>query len=240
MSRCAVPPVIGLIGGIGSGKSTVAREYADRFAALVLDGDRTGHDVLNREDVREQIRQRFGAEVFDTDGRVSRSKLAREVFGEEQHLQQARSDLEQILHPAIRKRFDTQIEEARSAGSCEAVLLDAAVLLEAGWQDRCDAVVFVDTPADVRRRRILTERGWSEDELYRREASQLPLEEKRRRSDYRIDNSQSLAEAVRQLKEYIDATIARCAGQDCHSSPEDLSTAEGRSTAEDSKPPAAE
>ncbi|MCA9114224.1 MAG: dephospho-CoA kinase [Planctomycetaceae bacterium] len=213
MAECPAVPVIGLIGGIGSGKSSVAREFARTGSAVVLDADHAGHLALEQADIKSRIRSRFGAEVFDSEGKVLRKQLAQLVFGSSSRHRQALHDLEQILHPAIREVFDRAIEQARAEGTAEVILLDAAVLLEAGWQDRCDAVVFVNTPPAIRRERILIKRGWSEEELQRREASQLSLEEKQRRSDYHLDNSGSLADASRQLGQFISQTVARCREQ---------------------------
>lgn len=85
----------------------------------------------------------------------------------------------------------------------EVVMLDAAVMLEAGWNDLCQAIVFIDVPFADRLARVQQQRGWTEDELRRRESSQLSLEEKRHRATVVIDNSQSLDAAVNQLRDFI-------------------------------------
>ena len=114
--------------------------------------------------------------MFDDEGNVNRSALGRLVFGPDTSRQQSRSDLESIVHPRIREFLEGTIRETNSSKQSEAILLDAAVLFEAGWNDLCDAVVFIDTPEAVRLDRVVRGRGWNRRQLARREASQWPLE----------------------------------------------------------------
>lgn len=193
-------PVVGLIGGVGSGKSSVARGVAARAPVAVIDADRLGHEALREPVVKEALRQRFGSEIFDPQGEVERSRLAERVFGVENA--SARSDLNAIVHPEIGQRTREQIHAARAGGAL-AVLLDAAVLLEAGWDQHCDAVVFIDAKPEVRLRRVQARNGWTESELQRREASQLPLDEKRRRSTLTIDNSEDTPQGAFELLDFL-------------------------------------
>ena len=139
-------PVIGLIGGIGGGKSAVARLLADRGAA-VIDADAVGHELLEDPAIRARVVERFGAGVLEasaaTDAavpRISRRALAGIVFADASALR----DLEAILHPAMRDRFLRSITRLVHDGGRPCVVLDAAVLLEAGWDDLCDRVIFVE------------------------------------------------------------------------------------------------
>ena len=170
---------------------------------LVIDGDAVGHEVLTQTRIKEQIRAAFGDSVFNSGGDVERMALGRRVFGPDPEARRARDQLEQIVHPAIRSEFSRLIGDARGSSDCRAVLLDAAVLLESGWNDLCDAVVFVDAPEDVRRRRVIELRGWSEDQFRRRQASQYPTTAKQSLSHATIDNSGSLDHAADQLEEII-------------------------------------
>lgn len=210
MSGREYVPVVALVGGVGSGKSAVARflesgglDSSLRF--VDVNADEAGHEALTRSNVKEQIRNRFGADVFAANGEVSRPALAAEVFGDTDAHRTARSDLEAIVHPVIRETLETQIEEVRTSGVADVVLLDAAVLLEAGWQDVCDAVVFIDTPRETRVRRVFEQRRWNEETLVARESSQLDLETKRRSSDAVIDNSGPLDESAAQLLKVIES-----------------------------------
>lgn len=180
-------PVIGVIGGIGSGKSAVTRWVAEHANVLRIDADQMGHVALRMGNVKQSLQQRFGDDILDESGEIRRGVLAQRVFGDSEDQKTARHDLEQIVHPAIEQQIVDAIADGVKQG-CEAVLLDAAVLLEAGWRRRCDAVVFVDAPDDVRERRVAARNGWSLAELQRREASQLGLSDKRNKSDIVISN----------------------------------------------------
>ncbi len=185
-------PVVGLIGGIGAGKSAAARLLADRGAAII-DADAVGHELLEDPAIRGRILERFGAGVLEPESgaspagnstgqgpRISRRALGAVVFAEAPALR----DLESILHPAMRDRFRRVIEHVARDGRSPCVVLDAAVLLEAGWDDLCDLVIFVDAPRPDRLRRVAQSRGWSESTLDARERSQWPSVRKRRRTDW--------------------------------------------------------
>lgn len=184
-------PVIGIIGGIGSGKSTLADALGRHFRCGRLDADTAGHRALLRSDVAAALKSVFGDEIFDSQGKVIRSRLAERVFGADEKHQAARKKLESIVHPHIRKDIVEQLEQHQSRKDCDMILLDAALLIEAGWSNDCDALIFVDAPVELRRQRV-GERGWSADDLARREASQLGIEEKRRRADLIVDQSQKV------------------------------------------------
>ena len=196
MSSQTQPVVAGILGGIGSGKSAVARGLSDHLSVLIIDADRIGHDVLTFPQIKDQIRQSFGDDVFDGND-VDRKQLAALVFGSDPQHSRSLKILESIVHPEIRRQVELQIQQAD--GNRDVVVLDAAVMLEAGWNDLCDFIVFVDTPFEVLLDRVQRNRGWSEDELRRREASQVPLERKRLASQFVIDNSASLENAVQQF-----------------------------------------
>jgi dephospho-CoA kinase len=195
-------PVVALIGGVGSGKSALAQWLTHRLRVVLIDADAAGHRALSRIEVKEQIRRRFGDDVFDTDGNVRRDRLARVVFGTDAAHRSARHDLENIVHPVIRGDLRQQIDEARQT-AVDVVLVDAAVLLEAEWNPLCDAIVFLDTPIEQRRARVQASRGWSVDELAHREESQLPLAEKRAAADFVVDNSGTLDDAGEQLLRFL-------------------------------------
>ena len=189
--------VIGFVGGIGSGKSAVAKWVGDRLGGVVIDADAAGHRALDRPEVQERIREEFGPDVFDEGGHVIRSRLAARVFGGGEPERAARRRLEQIVHPVIGRDLEQRIAEAgRTTGL---ILLDAAVMLEADWRSVCDAVVYVDVPLETRQQRVQATRGWSVNELKQREASQWPLDAKRRAADVMIDNSESLESAGQQF-----------------------------------------
>jgi len=179
--------VVGLIGGVSSGKSTIASMLADKGAA-VIDADRLGHEVLAEASTIETLHRRFGDQVINDKGMIDRSQLGKLVFGNTLTASKNRKDLEAIVHPKIRKLALSRIEQLRSNNLHRAIILDAPLLLEAGWKELCDLVVFVDTPIELRQA-WASSRGWDASELAKREASQASLPTKVAASNFVIHNS---------------------------------------------------
>lgn len=223
---CPDGVVIGVVGGIGSGKSSVIRWVAERLPVAMLDADSIGHDVLRSTEIKQQLRQRFGDEIFADDGEVMRKSLAQLVFGDDPQSLAARRQLERIVHPEIRRRIQTGVYTAGGQPDSGVVLLDAAILLEAGWRDLCRWVIFIDCPRAVRLARVQEHRGWTEDELNRRESSQWSLAEKRRLCDVIIDNSGELAVAGEQLAGVVRRCLAFKPGRGILQADETLSLTE--------------
>jgi dephospho-CoA kinase len=187
--------VIGLIGGIGSGKTEVAQLLAQR-GATVIDADAVGHALLWESRVRAQIVEQFGPAVVaapDQSGAADIASIDRRALGSIVFADPlARRALEAIVHPAMRSRFLSDIRRAVAAGTSRLIVLDAAVLLEAGWDDLCDRIVFVDTPLIERSRRVVQSRGWSASALAARERAQWPHDQKRSYADWVIKNDGDL------------------------------------------------
>jgi dephospho-CoA kinase len=186
MQEKTLVTTIGLVGGVASGKSRVAQILGEMGAGL-LDADRTGHAVLAEDsEVRDAIRERWGDTVFAPDGRIDRAAIAERVFGAREDVAADREFMEGLLHPRIRKLLEAQRQEIAQAGR-PAVVLDAPLLLEAGWGPMCDIVLMVDASRESRLARART-RGWTEAEFNEREAAQWPVEEKRRAARVIIKN----------------------------------------------------
>ncbi len=210
-------PVIGLTGVIGAGKSQVAALLAKR-GAVVIDADRMGHEVLEQPDVRRQVIDRFGAGVLahgpgttGTPGPINRQVLGAIVF-ESRH---ALDDLEAIVHPPMRQQFEQIIERETSRGIAPAVVVDAAILLESGWDKLCDLVVFVDAPRPVRLERVARGRGWTAEVLNTREAAQWSRDLKLGQAHFVIQNDSSL-EILDQNVERLFRLVTRREPLDSH------------------------
>jgi dephospho-CoA kinase len=188
-------PVLGLIGGMGSGKSLVAAEMARR-GGRIISGDLAGHEALRQPDIKTRVVERWGQAVLDEKGDVDRRKLGAIVFADPAE----RKALEALVFPFIERRFREEAALAQQDPAVRFVILDAAIMLEAGWNNVCHRLVYVDSPAAVRLRRLAEQRGWSAKEVETREQAQMPLEEKRRRADAVIDNSGSPEATVRQIE----------------------------------------
>ncbi len=205
MSSHTFIPTIALIGGIGSGKSAVANKVKTLRSVEVIDADQIGHKILDFPDVQQNIREQFGTAVFDEQGRVARSLLAKIVFGEEKQHQESLKKLEEIVHPKIHRVLEQEILSAKASKKVDAILIDAAVILEAGWKELCDQIVFIECPFEQRLKRVTQNRGWSPVELEKREKQQLPLIEKRKLADCIIHNNEDNLEAAGQdLSEFIE------------------------------------
>ncbi|MFM7183415.1 MAG: dephospho-CoA kinase [Planctomycetota bacterium] len=163
--------VIGLVGRIGAGKSTVARRFAEHGAAVV-DADLLAHEALDEPGVVAAIAERFGTGVVEAAGRIDRSRLAREVFGPAPRHAAALEALEAIVHPRVRLRVVAAIAgiraRAASSGRPPAVVLDVPLLVQAGWDGLCTHLVVVDCEPAVRRARLAA-RGWSDEQIAARD-----------------------------------------------------------------------
>ena len=196
--KCPVP-VIGLLGGVGAGKSTVAQMMAEE-GCRVVDADRIAHAVLREDGIKAAVREAFGDEVFAAEGEVDRERLGRVVFADADR----RQILERIVHPAILARMREEVEAAGAAGP-PAVVIDAPLILEKGLAPWCDCMVYIRASAEVRHRRLREARGWSPSEIRRRDASQIPLKNKARQADYTIDNRTS----PEHTREHVRRVLAR-------------------------------
>ena len=169
--------LIGIIGRIGAGKSTVARLLAEH-GARVIDADRIAHEVLKDADVRSVLVARFGPGVIErgpspSASGIDREALARIVFGPTAVHREALADLEAIVHPRVHQRIETLLgeiaEKEHASGAEPVVVLDVPLLVRGGWPDRCDRVVVLECPDDVRHARISPR--FSRPQIEAREAS---------------------------------------------------------------------
>ena len=194
-------PVIGLMGGIGAGKSLVAAQLA-AMGCDVVDADRIGHDLLDEEGIRRAIRERFGPEVFDAAGQVDRRRLGDRVFADPLD----REALEEIVHPELWRRVRKAVAAGRQ-GEAPAVVLDAALLLEKGLDRWCDVMVYIEASEETRRSRAARSRGWDASEVARREGTQVSLKTKQERADYTIDNESSPEHTFEQVREVLSRIV---------------------------------
>jgi dephospho-CoA kinase len=196
--------VIGLTGGICSGKSTVAAMFM-RLGATVIDADQVAHELVEPDQpLFEAVASAFGREVVGADGRIDRRRLGAMVFADPK----ARRRLEAILHPSIILECERRIEQAGISGAA-ACLLDAALLIESGWHTRCDAVILVEASEAVQLDRLEGARGLSRDDAMLRIRAQMPQEEKRPHARYVIENEGLIEETERQVKAVWEQLCAR-------------------------------
>ena len=176
--------VIGLTGGIATGKSSIARFFA-RKGIPVIDADLLARDtVLPGSTALDQIVTLFGREVLTQDGMLDRKLLGTLIFADSKK----RRQLEGILHPEIRKRAEKLIKQAAAAGHKRLIYM-APLLIEAGATDRVDAIWVVTVPPEIQLERLMRRDGISREQAERIVASQMPLAEKERYGSVVIDNS---------------------------------------------------
>ncbi len=181
--------VIGLTGGIGTGKSEVAAALA-KLGAEVIDADAEGHLAYRSSTAGwERVVELFGRDILDADGEVDRQKLGSIVFGDAGAL----ASLNEVVHPLIRERIEARLAEL-SAGGTSVAVVDAALLYQAGWDDLTDEVWVLTAPPERVAERMRAQRGMSEHTLRRRLEAQGGAEAPARRADVVIDNAGGLTE----------------------------------------------
>lgn len=194
-------PVIGLTGSIAAGKSTVAGMFRD-LGACIIDSDRVSHEVLQTDEVKAILTGWWGGAILDESGRVDRKAVATRVFGQSEAL----ARLEGVLYPRIGERRRDVLAAAQADPGYSAVVIDAPKLIEAGLHESCDAVVVVDAAIALRCARAAV-RGWSAEELQRRENMLEPLDKKVDIADYVIVNNDGIAELQRQVASVFTAVL---------------------------------
>lgn len=192
-------PTIGIIGGIGSGKSVVARAM-ELLGGHRIDADRFGHEALAQSDIKAHLVTHWGDAILDEKGNADRKKIGRIVFSNPNDLR----TLESLVFPFIENKIRDEIARARSDPRVKFIILDAAIMLETGWHRHCDQIVFVDAPREIRLARLQHTRGWDEAELVRREKTQAPLDEKKRHADAVIVNDSDFENVNRQVKDALE------------------------------------
>jgi len=196
--------IIGITGGISSGKSTIARMLASLGAELI-DADEMCHRLILVKEVKDKIIERFGNIIQDIYGKIDRSRLAEIVFQDKTCL----DDLCNILHPIVIEQIRSRVAEIEKRGRRRAIVIDAALLEESDLSLMCDFIIFVNTGRDHRVNRGKISRHWEDGELERRERFQMALEDKRKKADYVIDNNFTEENTFRQIKEFWQLYIEK-------------------------------
>jgi dephospho-CoA kinase len=195
--------LVGLTGGIATGKSTVTALLASP-SVRVVDADALAREVVEPgTPAYARIVAEFGKDVLQPDGRLDRARVGQIVFPDPAK----RKWLESVTHPAIRARFERIMADLERQGFDGILLWDAALLVESGGHKKMDKVVVVTTDADTQLRRLMARDGSSEAAARARTASQMPLAVKARAGDYVIDNSGTRAQTEARVREVYRALL---------------------------------
>jgi len=189
-------PIIGILGGLGSGKSTVAAEFA-KLGCAVIDADEIAHDLLDRKTIKKAIVASFGESVLDKEGKIDRKALADIVFADADKL----STLNRIIHPAVLRRAEQLIKRIKGQKRVKAIVLDMPLLVEVGWAKRCDRLIFVDCKRKLRVERAKKLGFFGKNQHKIRENFQISLDKKVGIADNIIDNNSGFSALAKQVAE---------------------------------------
>ncbi len=189
--------VVGITGGIASGKSTIA-EIMRSLGANIIDADKLCHQLINTKEISQKITKNWGNYIQNEHGEIKRDVLAKIVFSDKREI----SSLNEIIHPEAIKHIRNIITKLKDVADTKAIVVDAALLVESNLADVCDLIIFVDTNRETCNKRAMVERMWSPDEIDKREIYQGLLQEKKEIADMIIDNNQSKADTVDQVKDF--------------------------------------
>ena len=189
--------LVGLTGGIASGKNLVAQVFKD-LGAHIIDADRIVHDLLKPgRDVRQEVVDYFGKDILLPDTRIDRGKLGEIVFNDEEK----RAWLNRCIHPQVFSAYTAQVEHIRNQQPGAIIVFDAVLLIETGYHRNMDRTVVVYAEQEQQIKRLSSRDGFTREQALARIRCQMPLGEKRSHADYVIDNTGAREQAERQAKE---------------------------------------
>lgn len=195
-------PVIGLSGGIGSGKSLVAKQLAS-LGSAVIDADVLAKQALDEPQVRQQLTQWWGQQILNKEGQVDRQAVGRIVFDDADQLRR----LEQLVHPLVHQARHQLRQRYQQDADTVAIVEDCPLLFETGLDKQCDKVIFVKSSRENRLRRLVANRGWSDQELARREKNQIKLDIKAQQADYIVVNDAGEDECLSQVRRVLSQIL---------------------------------
>ncbi|MBI9015724.1 MAG: dephospho-CoA kinase [Phycisphaerae bacterium] len=200
-------PVIGLLGGVGAGKSSVAAEFV-KLGCESIDADRINHQILTWPEIVEVLVSWWGGGIV-SDGQLDRGAIAQIVFGDQAKLKK----LTNYLYPLIFKEVRNQIALISAEVDVKAIILDAPVLLEAEQGHLCDFLVFVEVEESIRHERLIKNRNWDKKRIKNVENCQIPLDMKAKMSDYIVNNSSGITDTAQQVASVFSRIISSTASE---------------------------
>ena len=192
--------VIGITGGVGSGKSSIVKAVEQRYRCNVLLADDAAHEVYRPGNkCYDDLVKLISEDILDEEGFIDKKKLSNAIFKDEGLL----SKVNAIVHPAVKEVILKRIDESKRKNDCDLFLLEAALLIECGYNDILDEMWFVYADPKIRAERLRSSRGYTDDKIRSIMDSQLSDEEYIRGSDFVIDNSKTIEESICQIEKRI-------------------------------------
>ena len=202
MDNTRKKPVIGILGGIGAGKSTVAAEFA-KLGCKVIDADEIAKKLIEKRNIKEKIAASFGQDILNKQGKIDRRKLAGVVFSDGDKL----SLLNSIVHPPVLARIEQLIKRYSCQKRTKAIVLDMPLLAEVGWANRCNRLIFVDCKQKLRLKRAKKKGIFNRNQLKKRENFQISLDRKTEISDNTINNNFGFRALAKQVADIFSCIV---------------------------------
>jgi dephospho-CoA kinase len=185
--------ILGISGGVGSGKSTISKIF-EELGGFRIDADVLAHEVLNELSAELDLQSLFGDGIVLKDGSVDRKALGQIVFADAVK----RQHLEELIHPKVREEIEKRISESKS----EIIVLDVPLIDNSPLLEQCTHKIFIKVPDEIRYERVKS-RGWSKEKWQKREAAQMPVNEKEKSADWVLDNARELTEVKETIIKWL-------------------------------------
>ncbi|HIT89460.1 MAG TPA: dephospho-CoA kinase [Candidatus Merdenecus merdavium] len=185
--------VLGITGGIGSGKSTMLSYIKNTYKVRVIEADQVGHLLMEEgTSCYDQIIEHFGTQILNKDKTINRSLLGQIVFEHPSKLQK----LNEIIHPQVRQYIQEEIEKERRKATSSFFVIEAALLIEDHYDEICDEIWYIYASEDVRRKRLIQQRNYTDEKIDSILKKQLTEEEFRKHCDFIIDNNNDKSQSA--------------------------------------------
>lgn len=192
--------VIGITGGIGTGKSTVLNLLKEKYGFVIFEADKIGHEIMNKgQKAYNKIVEYFGTDILNSDLTINRRTLSDIVFQDKEKLDM----LNKIIHPAVIEKLLSEIEKYRQENGADKFVIEAALLIESGCDKICDCVWYIYAEKEVRMERLMKGRGMTREQIESIMRNQLDKEDFIKNTAAVIDNSGTIESTDRQIEKLI-------------------------------------
>lgn len=192
--------LIGVTGGVGAGKSEVLNYIKKHYKCRIYLADEVAHLVkVKGEECYYELVSLLGEDILQEDGEINKSAMAAKIFADDALLEQ----VNEIVHPQVRIYLEKRIREAQEDVDTEIMFIEAALLIEAGYKELVDELWYIYADVEVRKKRLMSSRGYSEEKVHQIMEAQLSEEVFRKECDFVIDNSGTLADSYRQVRKKL-------------------------------------